>query len=175
MTSHLPLLVDDGNGILQFDVIEETRQEDIGNANQTVVFLLVKERVCSAEIRAHHLNEEKRLSHNSAHTFMKLIIDCVLNSSYIINEDYCEDSHRKFVKLTHRVVLVMDVVVLPLLVELPHVNQTVLHLLQTPDLLPSTSTSNLNCWFTEYCIPLHTHTRMHACTHARTHTLCVGL
>lgn len=55
--------------------------------------------------------------------------------------------------------MVMDVVVLPLLVQLSHVNQTVLHLLKTPDLLPSTPTSNLNCWFTEHCISLYTHTR----------------
>lgn len=54
--------------------------------------------------------------------------------------------------------MVLDVVVLPLLVQLSHIDQTVLHLLQTPDLLPSTPTSNLNCWFTEHCIPLHTHT-----------------
>lgn len=55
---------------------------------------------------------------------------------------------------TYRVVLVMDMVFLPLLVQLSHVHQTILHLLQTPDLLPSTPTPNLNCWFTEYCIPL---------------------
>lgn len=50
MTTHLSLLVDDGNSILQLDVIEETGKEDIGDANQTVVFLLVKKRVCSTEI-----------------------------------------------------------------------------------------------------------------------------
>lgn len=55
----------------------------------------------------------------------------------------------------------MNVVVLPLLVQLSHVNQAVLHLLQTPNLLPSTPTSNLNCWFTEHCIPLHTHKHTH--------------
>lgn len=59
------------------------------------------------------------------------------------------------------VILVMNMVVLPLLVQLPHVHQTILHLLQTPDLLPSTPTANLNGWFTEHCIPLHTHTYTH--------------
>lgn len=52
----------------------------------------------------------------------------------------------------------MGVVVLPFLVELPHVNQPILHLLQTPDLLPSTPTANLDGWFTEHCVPLPTHT-----------------
>lgn len=55
----------------------------------------------------------------------------------------------------------MDMVVLPFLVQLSHVNQAILHLLQAPDLLPSTATSNLNRWFTEHSIPLHTQT--HTC------------
>lgn len=50
MTTYLPLLVDDGNSILQLYVVEETGKEDIGNADETVVFLFVKERVCSAEV-----------------------------------------------------------------------------------------------------------------------------
>lgn len=55
----------------------------------------------------------------------------------------------------------MDMVVLPLLVQLPHVHQTILHLLQTPDLLPTTPTSHLNCWFTEHCVPLKNTRRQH--------------
>lgn len=50
MITHLPLLIDDGNSVLQLHIVEETGKEDIGNADQTVVFLLVKERVCSTEI-----------------------------------------------------------------------------------------------------------------------------
>lgn len=50
VTTHLPFLVNDGYGVLQLHIVEETGQEDIGNANQTVIFLLVKEWVCSAEI-----------------------------------------------------------------------------------------------------------------------------
>ena len=55
----------------------------------------------------------------------------------------------------------MEAIVLPLLVKFSHVHQTVVHLLQTPDLFPSTPSSDLNRWFTEHCIPLHTHTQMH--------------
>lgn len=47
---YLSFLVDDGNSVLQFDVIEKTGKEDVGDADQTVVFLLVKKRVRSAEI-----------------------------------------------------------------------------------------------------------------------------
>lgn len=50
MTTYLALLVDDGNSVLQLDIVEETGKKDIGNADQTVVFLFVKERVCSTEI-----------------------------------------------------------------------------------------------------------------------------
>lgn len=49
-TPYLSFLVDDGNGVLQLDVIEETGEENIGDADQTVVFLLVKEWICSTEI-----------------------------------------------------------------------------------------------------------------------------
>ncbi len=49
-TTYLPLLVDDGNSVLQLYIIEETGKEDIGNADQTVILLFVKERVRSAEI-----------------------------------------------------------------------------------------------------------------------------
>lgn len=55
---YLSFLVDDGNGVLQFDVIEKTGKEDVGDADQTVVFLLVKKRVRSAEIWTHYLDKE---------------------------------------------------------------------------------------------------------------------
>lgn len=47
---YLSFLVDDGNSVLQLDVIEKTGKEDVGDADQAVVFLLVKKRVRSAEI-----------------------------------------------------------------------------------------------------------------------------
>lgn len=72
---------------------------------------------------------------------------------------------------TYRVVLVMNVVVLPLLVQLPHVHQSVLHLLQTPDLLPSTPSPDLYGRFTEHCVPLCTHTH----TYGTTTTACILL
>ena len=56
--AYLPLLVDDGNCVLQLDIVEQTPQEDVGHANQTVVLLLVKEWVCPPEIRTHHLGGE---------------------------------------------------------------------------------------------------------------------
>lgn len=61
-------------------------------------------------------------------------------------------------KNTHLVVLVMEEIVLPLLIKLSHVDQTILHLLQTPDLFPSASPPDLDGGFTEHRIPLHTHT-----------------
>lgn len=53
--------------------------------------------------------------------------------------------------LTHRVVFIK---VLPLLVKLPHVYQSVLHLLQSPDLLPFTFSSDLDGWLAQHCISL---------------------
>lgn len=53
--SYLSLLVDDGHGILQLDVIEKAGQENIGNSYQTVVLLLIKERVGSFKVGPHHL------------------------------------------------------------------------------------------------------------------------
>lgn len=50
VTTHLPLLIDDGNGVLQLHIVEETGKEDVGDADQTVVFLLIKKGVCSTEI-----------------------------------------------------------------------------------------------------------------------------
>lgn len=50
VTPYLSFLVDDGNGVLQLDVIEEAGEENVGDTDQTVVFLLVKERICSTEI-----------------------------------------------------------------------------------------------------------------------------
>ena len=50
LDAYLPLLVNDGNSIIEFHIVEETGQEDVCDANQTVVFLLVKERVCPTEI-----------------------------------------------------------------------------------------------------------------------------
>lgn len=52
---------------------------------------------------------------------------------------------------THRVVFIK---VLPLLVELPHVHQSVLHLLQSPDLLPFTFTANLDGRLTQHDVTL---------------------
>lgn len=52
---------------------------------------------------------------------------------------------------THSVVFVK---VLPLLVELPHVHQPVLHLLQSPDLLPFPLTPHLDGRLTQHDITL---------------------
>lgn len=101
------------------------------------------------------------------------------NTEIVTRQDYWKTWNGRFVKLTHWVVMVMEVVILPLLVQFSHVNQTVLHLLQTPDLFPSTPPSNLNRWFAEHSIPLHTHThtQMHldnacACAKNRRREIC---
>jgi len=58
--AYLALLVDDGHGVLQLDVVEEARQEHVGHPDQTVVLLLVEERVGAFEIGSHHLRKRKR-------------------------------------------------------------------------------------------------------------------
>lgn len=53
--------------------------------------------------------------------------------------------------ITHWIVFIE---VLPLLVQLPHVHQPVLHLLQSPDLLPFTFTTHLDGRLAQHCITL---------------------
>lgn len=57
--SYLSLLVDDGHGILQFDVVEQAGQEHVGHTDQTVILLLIEKWVSTFEIRAHHLDQGK--------------------------------------------------------------------------------------------------------------------
>lgn len=59
------------------------------------------------------------------------------------------DLHSSF--LTYRVVFIK---VLILLVNFPHVHHSVLHLLQSPDLLPLTFTADLDGWLTQYGVSL---------------------
>lgn len=42
---YLPLLADDGNSILQLDVVKKALEEDVGNADEVVVLLCLVERV----------------------------------------------------------------------------------------------------------------------------------
>lgn len=58
--SYLSLLVDDGHCVLQLDVVEQAGQEHVCHADQTVVLLLVEERVGTLEIGPHHLSDRKR-------------------------------------------------------------------------------------------------------------------
>lgn len=50
VTTHLSFLIDDGHCVLQLYVVEKTGEKDVGNTDQTVVFLLVKKRVSPAKI-----------------------------------------------------------------------------------------------------------------------------
>lgn len=45
MLQYLPLLADDGNCILKFDIMEETLEKNVGDADQVVVLLSFVERV----------------------------------------------------------------------------------------------------------------------------------
>lgn len=58
--SYLSLLVDDGHCVLQLDVVEQAGQENVCHADQTVVLLLIEERVGTFEIGPHHLGEDER-------------------------------------------------------------------------------------------------------------------
>lgn len=138
LTSYLSLLVNNGNSVLQLHVIEETGEKHVGHTNQTMVLLFVEERVGSAEVWAHHLKKKQGL------------LSCAC---------FCAIAHVLCCMFTDWVIIVVLVIVLPFLVQLPHVHQTVLHLLQTPDLFPSATSSHLNCWLTEHSISLNTQTK----------------
>lgn len=65
---YLPLLVDDGNCVLQLDIVEETCQENIGHADQAVVLLLIEEWISTLEIGAHHLRTDGGRRSGAAHS-----------------------------------------------------------------------------------------------------------
>lgn len=56
--THLPLLVDDGYCILQPDVIQQTGEEDVRHTDETVILLLVEERISALEVGAHDLQRD---------------------------------------------------------------------------------------------------------------------
>lgn len=56
--TYLSYLVDDGHCVLQLDVVEQAGQENVGHADQTVVLLLVEERVGALEIGPDHLQKD---------------------------------------------------------------------------------------------------------------------
>lgn len=57
--SYLPLLVDDGYCVLQLDIIQQTGQEDVRHTDQTVILLLVEERIGTLEVGTHYLRTDK--------------------------------------------------------------------------------------------------------------------
>lgn len=59
LISYLSLLVDDWHCILQLDIVKQTGQENIGHTDQTVILLLIEERVSTFEVRPHHLKTER--------------------------------------------------------------------------------------------------------------------
>lgn len=59
--------------------------------------------------------------------------------------------------LTHRVLFIA---VLPLLVEFPHVHQAVLHLFQSPDLLPFAFPADLDGRLAQHYISLHIESKL---------------
>lgn len=59
LTSYLSLLIDDWHCILQLDIVKQTGQENIGHTDQTVILLLIEERVRTFEVRPHYLKTER--------------------------------------------------------------------------------------------------------------------
>lgn len=57
--SYLPLLVDDGYCVLQLDIVQQTGQEDVRHTDQTVILLLVEERIGTLEVGTHDLRIDK--------------------------------------------------------------------------------------------------------------------
>ena len=53
--TNLPFLVDNRDSILQLHIIEEGLEEDVSHPNETVVFLLIIERISTLEVRPYHL------------------------------------------------------------------------------------------------------------------------
>lgn len=49
-TLYLSFLVNDGHGVLQLHVIKQAGQEDVSHSDQTVIDLLVEERVRSFKV-----------------------------------------------------------------------------------------------------------------------------
>lgn len=47
---YLSLLADDGDSILQFDIMEQALQKDVGHADQVVVLLRLVERVAAVTV-----------------------------------------------------------------------------------------------------------------------------
>lgn len=70
----LPLLVDDGYCILQLDVVQQTGQEYVRHTDQTVILLLVEERIGTLEVGTHDLSTDSKDEMNTfKHTsFMKI-------------------------------------------------------------------------------------------------------
>lgn len=56
-SAHLPLLADDGNGVLQLHVMKQTLQEDVCHANEVVILLRFIERIANFTVQPVHLEE----------------------------------------------------------------------------------------------------------------------
>ena len=63
VSSYLSLLADDGDSILQFDIVEKALQKNIGHSYQVVVLLCLIERVTVVTVTLVTLKEKKTEAH----------------------------------------------------------------------------------------------------------------
>ena len=64
MSCYLSLLADDGDSILQFDIMEKALQKNVGHSYQVVVLLRLIERVTVIAVRLVILRKKKQKKNN---------------------------------------------------------------------------------------------------------------
>lgn len=64
MSCYLSLLADDGDSILQFDIMEKALQKNVGHSYQVVVLLRLIERVTVIAVRLVILRKKKKKINN---------------------------------------------------------------------------------------------------------------
>lgn len=80
----LPLLVDDGYCVLQLDVVQQTGQEYVRHTDQTVILLLVEERIGTLEVGTHDLSTDSKDEMNTFNISNKTLTNINIHSQMYI-------------------------------------------------------------------------------------------
>lgn len=122
---YLPLLADDGNGVLQFNVMEKALQENVSHSYQVVVLLCLIEGITWFTVSFVMLETRTKWKINKYIYIFKFPFQFL-------------GSHRLLSSF------------LPVPVMVPHVHQLVLQLLDCPHLSPFTFPPHLDGWLAHY-------------------------
>lgn len=122
---YLPLLADDGNGVLQFNVMEKALQENVSHSYQVVVLLCLIEGITWFTVSFVMLETRTKWKINKYIYIFKFPLQFL-------------GSHRLLSSF------------LPVPVMVPHVHQLVLQLLDCPHLSPFTFPPHLDGWLAHY-------------------------